>query len=144
MLDELLAQQRQILALASELDTLTKAPVPAVTEVARIRWKSSNLLGEYLLAQDRILHSLAARGLGHVEQAIFETYFSELVGLRLSNADHTSRWDFETIKDDWKGYRKAARAQIDMLHDRAAWEEQFLFPVLHRLVSNDAEERLAA
>jgi hypothetical protein len=135
-LDLLLQQHRDLLTLGKELGAFLDSEAPVLSELARVRWQISSLVGRHLAAQDEVMRSLARLGLKPRERAIFDQYFADLLDMRLAFANHNCAWTLEAVQADWRGYGVAVREQIVGLSNRIDWEEQVLFPVLRALEAN--------
>ncbi|NWK95672.1 hypothetical protein DM806_08295 [Sphingobium lactosutens] len=117
----LMREFAQLLAVASIRD---------MPDLARRRIAFSQAFREHMGREDAMVRDLGRRSPTPQATGVVREHGRAMVALFLRYSDHVKDWAPAQINADLAGYRNAVRALQNGFHDRMAWEEQHLHPLL--------------
>lgn len=106
---------------------------PAAEGLAAImprRIRFSQIFREHMGREDGEVEALANRLRDPAAMKVVRDHRRALVALFLRYSDHVKQWTPAEIARDWAGYRDGVLALQEGLHDRMAWEEAELHPLI--------------
>lgn len=136
MLTELRKAHETLLKAMSDLDELTRGPLPLRERVIQARWHISRASLARRTAWNRI-HAHLAAGVGREESADLRRLQESDIALLRSSSEHISKWNIDTVMEDWPGYCLASQAIRWKMKAVIGAEKRLLYPML----SNDPVQR---
>lgn len=130
-LDTLLAQHRELRALADAyLAELSKAQ-PDLARLGKCRWTLARLISAHLAFEAMHLYPALQR-LGTSAAASGERAASGIGQLTEALGAHVRDWTIPAIEADWEGYAQSSRSLIAKLCARMDQEEASLYPLVRQ------------
>lgn len=128
-LAELQRAHAALLQSMSELDELTRGPVPPTARIIEARWNISRASLTRRMLWGKIHTQLLDRVSPENAAVLLGLRKSDMALLRLSS-EHVSKWTIETVVAHWSTYCEASRAiRLKMKHAIDA-EVRLLYPLL--------------
>ena len=133
-LDTLLAQHRELRALAGTYRAELDRTQPDLAALGTCRWTLARLISTHLAHEASHLYPTLRRA---SPQAIAagERFASEIGQLTEALGRHVREWTVARIEDDWRGYRKASQDLIAKLSARMDKEEAELYPLFREAMA---------
>jgi hypothetical protein len=109
---------------------LAKACAKDMPDVARRRIAFSQAFRAHMGREEAMVQDLRRRPMTPEATQVVREHSRAMVALFLRYSDHVKDWTPARIAADWTGYRGAVLDLQKGLHDRMAWEEKHLHPLL--------------
>lgn len=128
-LDTMLAQHRELRALASDYRDEVAKTVPDLAALGKCRWTLARLISAHLAYEATHLYPALAK-CGEKATATRDRMASEIGQLTAALGEHVRSWTVASIETEWASYRRSSRQLIDRLVARMDREEAELYPLL--------------
>lgn len=113
----------------SDLDTLTRGPLPTRERIINSRWNLSRASLARRTLWGRIYNYLSSHAAKEDVADLGRLREDDMALLR-SSSEHVARWKITTVVEEWPAYCEASRAIRGKMQAAIGAEQRLLYPML--------------